>query len=125
RGLLSLQTTGDQCRVAIDVRADLQHRRAPIAPGQGGQVRLGHDRRNRHRAPGELLEPQQQACLFGKWRGGVMVQDQLMHGRLRQFLLEESAAYSPLRGQPSGLLSRYSTDIGRSPGAPWPASSAA
>ena len=83
-GLLRFQPTSDQRRVAVDIGADLQHRRTPVAPGQRGEIRLGHDRRDHHRTPGQLLESEHQARLLGEGRGGIVVQDQLVHDRLRQ-----------------------------------------
>lgn len=75
--LFLLQATGDQRGIAIHIGADLQHRGLPIAAGQRHQVRLGHHRRNHHRAPGQLLETEQQARLLGEGRSGIVMQDQL------------------------------------------------
>ncbi|MNF79521.1 hypothetical protein D3C85_756720 [compost metagenome] len=84
-GFFRLQTPGDQRGVAIDVGSDLQHRGLAVAAGQGGQIRFGHHRGDQHRAPGQLLEAQHQTRLLGKRRGRVMVQDQLVHDRLRNY----------------------------------------
>jgi len=97
RGLFRFEATRDQGGVAIDIRADLQHRRAPITAGQSGQVRLWHHRRNGYRAPRQLLEAQQKTRLLGEWRGGIVVQDEFVHGRLRRWMSRQSLAARPER----------------------------
>ncbi|MCY1274571.1 hypothetical protein D9M70_231960 [compost metagenome] len=64
--LLHFQAAGDQRGVAVDIGAHLQHRGLAVAPGEGGEIRLGHHRRNHHRTPGQLLEAQHQAGLLGE-----------------------------------------------------------
>ena len=82
-GFFLLQATGDQGGVAVDVGPHLQHRRLAIAPGERGEVRLGHHRRNQHRVPRQALEAQQQAGFFSEGGLRVVVQDQLRHTGLR------------------------------------------
>lgn len=82
-GFFLFQAVRDQCCVTVDVGADLQHRSLAIAAGEGDQVRLGHHRRDQHRAPGQALEAQEQAGFFRERGLRVVVQDQLRHARLR------------------------------------------
>ena len=81
--LLGFQAASDQRGIAVDVGANLQHRRLAVAAGQRGEIGLGHQWRDHHRTPGQLLEAQHQAGLLGKRRGRVVMKDQLMHGALR------------------------------------------
>ncbi|MNI54133.1 hypothetical protein D3C73_1090140 [compost metagenome] len=91
QGFFLLKATGDHGGVAIDVRTDLQHRSLAITTGQGGEIGLGHHGRDRHRAPGQPLETQEQPGFFGKRGRRVMMQNQLGHARLRR-RNQESAA---------------------------------
>ena len=78
----ALQHARDQRRVAPDVGADLQHRRAPVAAGERDQVRLGHDHRDLHRLPRELLVGEHGADLLRERRDGVVMQDRVGHGNI-------------------------------------------
>ncbi|MNY08616.1 hypothetical protein D3C86_1414800 [compost metagenome] len=91
QGLFLLQSPGNQCRVAINICTDLQHRCLAVATGQRREIRFWHHWRDLHRAPGQALEAQQQASLFGKGGRRVMMQNQLGHARLRR-KDQESAA---------------------------------
>ncbi len=79
-GLAVLQHIADQRGVAIDVGADLQKRRATVATRERQHIGLGHDARNDHALPGQLLVAQDQPHLFGERRSGVVVKNQIGHG---------------------------------------------
>ena len=80
--LLPLQTSGNQRRITIDVGTHLQHRGTPVAPSERNEVRLGHDRRDEYRAPGQGLDPKHQPGLFSEGRLRVVMQYQLVHDNL-------------------------------------------
>jgi hypothetical protein len=70
-----LQNISNQSGVAINVCADLQHRRFAVAAGQRYQIRFGHDHGNVHALPRDVFEAEDKSDFFGKWRGGVMVKN--------------------------------------------------
>ena len=113
-----LQHRGDQRSVAINVGADLQHRRAPVTAGQRQHVGLGQDAGHHHRLPGQLLEAQHEAHFFRKRRSGVMVQDErsLGHGSSEAQGQGSAGRHSmPMWAMPS---SRYSAVTGTKPCSP-------
>jgi hypothetical protein len=69
------QLADDDLGIAINVGADLQHRRAPIAPGQRHQIRPRHDSRNQRRGPFQVLQPEHDTDFFRERRLFEMVQD--------------------------------------------------
>ena len=80
-GLLVLQHLTNQAGVAVNVGADLQDGRAPVTTRERHHIGLGHDAGDDDRLPGQLLEAQHKANLFGKRRRGVVVQDEFCaHG---------------------------------------------
>jgi hypothetical protein len=89
-----LQQVANERRIAINIRADLQHRRAPVAAGERHQLGLGHGARDDDRLPSLFFVAENQADFFGKRRAGVMMKDQIGHGgtfrtgfKMRQHLL--------------------------------------
>ncbi len=80
-GLQVFQHVADEGRVAIDVGADLQERRAAVSARERHHVGLGRDARNDHRLPGQLLEAEGEADLFRERRRGIVVQDGFGQGR--------------------------------------------
>ncbi|MNL16052.1 hypothetical protein D3C87_1370730 [compost metagenome] len=91
QGFFLFQSTGNQRCIAINIRADLQHRGLAVTASQRREIRFWHHRGNLHRAPGQSLETQQQAGFFGKRGRRVMMKNQLGHARLRR-KDQESAA---------------------------------
>ena len=75
-----LQLAQDALRVAIDIRADLHHRRLAIAAGQRHEIRFRHDHGDRHGAPRQPLDAQCLAHLLGIRRHGIVMQDDVGHG---------------------------------------------
>jgi hypothetical protein len=80
RGCALFEHVGNQGGVAVDVGADLQDRRFPVAARERGEQRLGHDHGDEHAAPGQALVAQDQPDLLGKGRVRVVVEDELGHG---------------------------------------------
>jgi hypothetical protein len=68
-----------ELRVAVDIGADLQHRRLAIATGQRHQVGLGHDVGNHDRFPRRFLDAEGDAHLLGERRVRIMMQDEVGH----------------------------------------------
>src|SRR5271167_796521 len=71
---------GDQRGIAVNVGADLQHRRLAVATGERSQIRLWHDVGNMHRGPGLVLEAEDQSDLLSERRRRIVMQDELLHG---------------------------------------------
>ena len=110
-GLFLLQAASDQGGVTVDIGTDLQHRGFPVATGQRGQIGFWHDRRDMYRAPGQALETQQQAGLFGKGRRRVVVKNQLRHAGVRRANKNPQLSLqivSSLPSQPDALSSTVS-----------------
>jgi hypothetical protein len=81
-GMQTLDLSQDKLRVAVDVSADLHDRRAPVAARERKQVRLGQGGRDRDGAPGEALQSEGEPDAFGERRGRIVVQDDVVLGRL-------------------------------------------
>ena len=96
RWLQMFQHVGDECRVAVDFRADLQERRLAVAPGQYDDVGLGAEAGHQYRLPGQLLVTEDQARFLGKRRTQEMVKNQISHVCL------ESASMSVPPGRSEG-----------------------
>jgi hypothetical protein len=70
-----LQEPRNPARVAVDVSAHLQHRRASVTAGQRHQLRPRLGLVNVDRVPLQLLEAENDADLLRVRRAGIMVQD--------------------------------------------------
>ena len=70
RWIPALKFAHNALTVAIDVRANLHHRGAPITTGQRSQVRLWRQARNFNAAPRQPLDTERHAYLFGNGRLG-------------------------------------------------------
>jgi hypothetical protein len=80
-GVAALELAHDQLAIAINVRADLHHRRLAITSGQRRQVGFWHDDRDLDRSPGQALEAKTEPNLFRIRGGVVVVQDDVGHGK--------------------------------------------
>ena len=76
----AVKRSDDGVRVAINVGAHLQHRRAAVTARQRREQRPRRHARNVDRTPGQLLEAQRGADLFRKGRELVVVKDDVVHG---------------------------------------------
>lgn len=81
------QLANDALCIAIDIGADLHHRRTAITAGQRHQVGPRHDPRDEHRRPIEVFQAKDDADLFGERRLLEMVQDDgRRHDRFKRAL---------------------------------------
>jgi hypothetical protein len=87
RRLAPIQLARDAAGVAPDIGARLHHRDVAIAARERQQLRLGQVGRLRHRPPGQALQPEREADLFGEGREIVVVQDQFGHRRVPRALI--------------------------------------
>src|SRR5262249_30733360 len=78
-GVAALEFAHDQLAIAIDVRADLQHRRSTVASGQRRQVGFWHNHGDLHRSPGQGLETKTNPNFLRIGRDLVVMQDDISH----------------------------------------------
>ena len=78
-GVPALEFAHDQLAIAIDVRADLQHRRFTVASGQRRQVGFWHNHGDLHRSPGQGLETKTNPNFLRIGRDLVVMQDDITH----------------------------------------------
>ena len=77
-----LQHIANQGGVAINVGADLQNRRAPVAARERHHIGLGHHHRDDHAFPSQLFVAQYKTYFLGERRGGIVMKNQVAHGCL-------------------------------------------
>ena len=75
------QFADDTLCVAIDIGADLHHRRASITSRQGHQIGARHDSGNDYGGPIDIFKAEDHTNLFREWRLLEMMQDDWMCGR--------------------------------------------
>src|SRR5256885_2140175 len=78
-GVPALEFAHDQLAIAIDVRADRQHRRFTVASGQRRQVGFWHNHGDLHRSPGQGLETKTSPNFLRIGRDLVVMQDDISH----------------------------------------------
>jgi hypothetical protein len=80
-GVQAIDHAAHQRGIAVDVRADLEERRAPVAAGQRDDVGLGQHDRHLDRPPRESLPAEHQADLLGERRAIEVVEREVgLHG---------------------------------------------
>ena len=106
RGIVLLQRAQDALAITIDIRADLHHRRAPVAACQNRQHRLGGQPRYLDRAPRQPFDPESYAHLLGHRGLRIIVQDNLVDriGHMRGFLLGFPAQHTQNTPKASPVL---------------------